>query len=618
MLKVPELDDLTYEQIIQQAVSKIPSRTEEWTDYNHHDPGITVLEMYAWLTEMLNYYMNATGDIHVEKYLKLLGVEPEEGRPAGGYLMVEQLPEKTFLPKGTCFMAGTVPFETVEDYQVYENHFCAFFSESDGMLTDLTAFAGQDGDYAEAFAENSGKEAAVWFFFEKPLKAGDRLYICVEPDERRNPFDDSFRLGKLSWQIYTVHGWTEISAEDGTCGFLRSGLVKPEISEEMTPYQESSSGRSGYVIRAVLKESQYDSSPRIGMVYVNPLEVVQKRTVCKEGDLLPELCVGRTDGCAGQELLFDYPDVWKFSLLLCTKNGERTLWKQVPSFAGADYDSQVFTYDRVQKKIRFGDGIHGCVPEQKQEIYVTGLTCSLYEAGNVQAGELRFYERMPETEGRIYNPLPLGGGRNQEQLKDMTARMEETVFAQKRMASAKDYETIIGSTPGLRIECVHVIPGIRYGQLYGQRRSRNEVVAVVKPWSKDVRPALSEAYQNAICHYMEPFRLLNTKVSIVSPAYVGIEIYGRLILKTKSQKEKEQVTAWLTDQIEGSGEMRKFGTVISRGKLFHGLELLDGVSRVQELHLERIGNAAEKDDRGDLHLQEDALCYLEKIELEFV
>ena len=73
MLKVPKLDDLTYEQMMQRAVSRIPSMTEEWTDYNDHDPGITVLQMYAWLTDMLDYYMSATGDVHVEKYLKLLG-----------------------------------------------------------------------------------------------------------------------------------------------------------------------------------------------------------------------------------------------------------------------------------------------------------------------------------------------------------------------------------------------------------------------------------------------------------------------------------------------------------------------------------------------------------------
>ena len=54
MLKVPQLDEVTYDQIIQKAISRIPSRTEDWTDYNSHDPGVTVLETFAWLTDMLN------------------------------------------------------------------------------------------------------------------------------------------------------------------------------------------------------------------------------------------------------------------------------------------------------------------------------------------------------------------------------------------------------------------------------------------------------------------------------------------------------------------------------------------------------------------------------------
>ena len=75
---------------------------------------------------------------------------------------------------------------------------------------------------------------------------------------------------------------------------------------------------------------------------------------------------------------------------------------------------------------------------------------------------------------------------------------------------------------------------------------------------------------------------------------------------------------FMKKQIAEAGGEKKFGAVISSGKLFAGLEMLPGVVRVQELNLERVGSAAEKDDRGDIYLQEDALAYLEKIELEFV
>ena len=89
-------------------------------------------------------------------------------------------------------------------------------------------------------------------------------------------------------------------------------------------------------------------------------------------------------------------------------------------------------------------------------------------------------------------------------------------------------------------------------------------------------------------------------------------------MQSLSEKEKNDVCFWLKKQIAEAGGEKKFGAVISSGKLFAGLEMLPGVVRVQELNLERVGSAAEKDDRGDIYFQEDALAYLEKIELEFV
>ena len=76
-----------------------------------------------------------------------------------------------------------------------------------------------------------------------------------------------------------------------------------------------------YYLKANLQENTYDSCPRIGMVYVNPLKVIQQHTVCKEGELLPELLIGTTDGCAGQSLLFDYPYAYKFSLAVVGEDG---------------------------------------------------------------------------------------------------------------------------------------------------------------------------------------------------------------------------------------------------------------------------------------------------------
>ena len=86
MLKVPKLDDLSYEQIIQRAVSRVPAMTDEWTDFNSHDPGITVLQTYAWLTDMFKRIKDSD-----EKDEKVVMILPN---PAGIYRRVAYLLNK--------------------------------------------------------------------------------------------------------------------------------------------------------------------------------------------------------------------------------------------------------------------------------------------------------------------------------------------------------------------------------------------------------------------------------------------------------------------------------------------------------------------------------------------
>lgn len=58
MLKLPNLDDRLFNQIVEEARKTIPKLTEDWTDENTHDPGITLIELFSWLTETQQYYIN--------------------------------------------------------------------------------------------------------------------------------------------------------------------------------------------------------------------------------------------------------------------------------------------------------------------------------------------------------------------------------------------------------------------------------------------------------------------------------------------------------------------------------------------------------------------------------
>lgn len=620
MLKVPQLDDLTYEQRVKRAVSRIPAMTDQWTDFNSHDPGVTVLQLYAWLTDMLNYYMNATGDVHVEKYLKLLGIKPEPAQAAESYVILENLENAVSLSRGTGFFAGTIPFELAEDHTYVCNRFCSYIQETDGMGMDLTAFAGNDGDSIEVFSENFKENSIAYFGFAKGLREGDRLYISVKEEMHRNPFDAEFQLCDLAWEYHTEDGWKTLEVRDETCGFLKSGFLEIRKADGMSAWQHPDSFEKAYYIRCVLKENRYDCIPQIGKIYVNPMKVIQKSAICQCGELLPQMQIGTTDGCAGQKVVFDYPNVYHFSLLLFeTEEKEDTyeLWEMVDHLEEADYKEKVFSYDREKKCICFGDGIHGMVPIQNRRICVTGLEVSDFEQGNVLPGEINRTDCDLIAGAKILNPVSSKGGRAQESLQEMLKRMEDTLFVQNRMASEEDYQNIILATPGLMIELVHVIPGSVYGELYRRDRSINEVIVVVKPYSRSLTPKLSETYVRMIQQHIEKYRLLNTKVTIVSPVYVGIEVHGKIVLQHNTPEEQEKVEKRIRELINYQGKEKPFGTMISYGKVFTSLEAMDEVKLIRELALEKNGSRAMKNDRGDILCQEDALSYVEKMHIEF-
>jgi hypothetical protein len=66
------LDDRTYADLVAEARALIPTLAPTWTDHNPSDPGIALVELFAWLTEMVLYRTNRITDQHYVKFLRLL------------------------------------------------------------------------------------------------------------------------------------------------------------------------------------------------------------------------------------------------------------------------------------------------------------------------------------------------------------------------------------------------------------------------------------------------------------------------------------------------------------------------------------------------------------------
>src|SRR5512142_1709638 len=72
VLPLPDLDDRTFADLVDEARARIVTDDPGWTNHNVSDPGITLIELFAWLTEMLVYRADQVPDRHVRSFLKLL------------------------------------------------------------------------------------------------------------------------------------------------------------------------------------------------------------------------------------------------------------------------------------------------------------------------------------------------------------------------------------------------------------------------------------------------------------------------------------------------------------------------------------------------------------------
>src|SRR6266571_2602032 len=83
-LKIPTLDDRKFQDLLDESLARIPVHNPEWTNFNNSDPGVTLIEIFAFLTESLLYRSNQIPERNRRKFLKLLGVPLQPASSARG------------------------------------------------------------------------------------------------------------------------------------------------------------------------------------------------------------------------------------------------------------------------------------------------------------------------------------------------------------------------------------------------------------------------------------------------------------------------------------------------------------------------------------------------------
>src|SRR6476659_9505991 len=125
-LPTPNLDDRTFQDIVDEAKRLIPRYTPEWTNHNLSDPGVALIELFAWMSEMVLYRVNQVPDRLYVHFLNMVGIEPFPPSVARADLtfwlsaVVENpvvVPAGTEVttPGGASATAESVVFTTVEE-----------------------------------------------------------------------------------------------------------------------------------------------------------------------------------------------------------------------------------------------------------------------------------------------------------------------------------------------------------------------------------------------------------------------------------------------------------------------------------------------------------------------
>jgi hypothetical protein len=295
-LDIPDLDDRRWADLVEDARALIPRVAPQWTDHNAHDPGITFIELFAWLAEMQLYQLNRVGERHRVAFARLAGVRRRQRIPARVLIRVDGK-----INVGVFLRAGTQLTPVGADDLIFETETDLFLTASrlqrvvvdDGTATDETNANERSGVAFLAFGEAAAAGASLRLGFDAfyPSEPELRLTFDVFTDDLVARCDAQEAPGaididrealaappvEVAWEYLGVDGWRPLEViADATGGFATSGSVTLPTPQEAIRQQDV------VWIRGRIVRGAYDIEPRLRNVAVNVVPCLQKETVRDE------------------------------------------------------------------------------------------------------------------------------------------------------------------------------------------------------------------------------------------------------------------------------------------------------------------------------------------------
>jgi hypothetical protein len=183
-LTIPNLDDRRYQELLDEALARVPVYTPEWTNFNKSDPGVTLIEIFAFMTESLLYRANQIPERNRKKFLKLLNVPLQPATSAQGLATINNdkgLLQTVTLNDGLELRAGKVPFRTTRPLDVLPIEGRIYFKQKiDSPSDQMTAYYQQL--YASFRGTPQDPPPTLYEAQSFPLPGGDPVQLSQTVD----------------------------------------------------------------------------------------------------------------------------------------------------------------------------------------------------------------------------------------------------------------------------------------------------------------------------------------------------------------------------------------------------------------------------------------------------
>lgn len=610
------LDDWSFQELVNEARTRIVRSCPEWTEHNVSDPGITLIELFAWMTEMLLYRINRIPEKLHLALLELVGVVPGPAVCASTdirFMLDGEAEQNVEIPAGTEIAThrtsgeDAVIFQVTRDFEISSLRLSAYAVQRAGLVESVTVSGGvarPTGSQQAAFSTPPTEEDALLLGFPQPI---GQLVVRVELECTRARGHVEREDPPLCWEVSDGHGgWRAATiVADDTGGFLLGGgaitlSLPPEGGAHVIGGEKLHWLRCRTRERAGASRAAYTHPPEISEVAAGAIGATVPAI---HAAVEHEESLGTGDGTPGTTWPLRHrpvlpPEDGEVLEVHDPGGGEWTTWKPVSAFADSRPADRHFMLDCARGEVLFGPAIRqpeggwrqfGAVPVRGAALRFSRYRHGGGRAGNVAAHALTVPRTPLPWVSSVTNPHAATGGVDAESIESARGRAALEIRTRSRAVTAEDFERLtIQASPRVsravclapadgRPICVHVLPHV-------EAADRQLTLDELTP---------EDGLMAELAAHLDERRLIGTSVRLLPVRFKAISVVVEVEASPLADLERVErdvahaLYVYLNPLIGGSpsgpAQGWPFGRGLNQGELFGIVYEITGVEFVKIL-----------------------------------